>query len=363
MHAAVHPPLRATLPPLRERRFTPSSQHRLLQDELIGVALYRHVVGATEDVALLHTLEAEFDNLIQAAGSLQSHGVYCLQFPPLMKSGHFLVKRCAERYHLQVAAFGEDERRFLAVYLHPRDAMAPVLRLQDFSYATSYYNCPPPPAAAYEPQRKQQRRTEDEDYELEAERLELTQSYSCWMLHPTMARDGAEAKPMRVGYECEIADCHQHLVEVRPTRQTADTEQSSQRLQRCLTELSTATDEESARLLVPVAVRALPLGCVCVFRSAEGANAFIERYRVPAEPSGGVREDVRGGFVDVQITAQPDEAAAQTGERTGALIAAEARQLAMLQRRRGVIAHGERVGAPRALHAALRGLGRAPVRD
>ena len=51
------PAPRATIPPLRERVWTPQSQRRLLQDALLGVNLYRSVVTNAEDAALMEQLE------------------------------------------------------------------------------------------------------------------------------------------------------------------------------------------------------------------------------------------------------------------------------------------------------------------
>jgi len=150
--ATVGPPPSAVLPPIRERLWNAASQTRILREELMGVAFYRRLVGSAADAALVCRLEAEFDALLARVPELNSELVYCVRFPACLPgAARFLVGRCAERYHLRTASFGTDAERFITVYLHPRDAMAPVLRGADFALAASYYT--PPAAPAYEHKR------------------------------------------------------------------------------------------------------------------------------------------------------------------------------------------------------------------
>ena len=374
-----HPPPRATLPPLRERVHTPASQHRLLRDELIGVAFFRHLLNP-ELTTLLRTLEAEFDSLIDKAKAsdteLQDDGVYCVKFPPLSGVAHFLISRCSERYHLRTATFGQDEKRFLAVYLHPRDVMRPVLRLDDFALAASYYTPPPPPPAQYRP-RKQQRRDADayEGYSLDAEELPLTHDYAPWAQGPSDAADDQSEEP--VGYECEIAACHEHVVEIRPlsapsAAPVASSERVCARLDALLADGGDAGGGGDGGGLV--AVRPLPAGCAAVFRSAQEARAFIDAHR--AAPA--AADEDGASLVHVELRLPPTTAAGAEAEGAAAadgdeLVACEARALAALQQRRRVLGPGGATGAPagraggrgaapggapRALQAALRGLGR-----
>jgi len=324
------PPPRATLPPLRQRLHTPESQRRLLQEQLMGVSFYRHLVSSEDDALLLRTLEAEFDGLIANAPSLQSDGVFCLRFPSLGATPGFLIKRLSERYHLQAAAFGEDESRFMVVYLHPRDCMAPVLRLDDFVHAKSYYMPPPPPAAQYEP-RKQQRRA-GEGYELEAEELPLTQDYSWARSQP------ASGVPPRVGYECEIAGCHDHMIELRPCGSFP--EHTAEKILAKLEELITAGCDGL------VVLRELPAGCVGIFASAASASTFLESRHAVCESG-----SESNGFVKVRLSS------ADLDGKGG--LFCDARPLAALGRRHRT---GGADGPPRALQSALRGLGQVAPR-
>ena len=96
----------------------------------------------------------------------------------------------------------------MAVYMHPRSAVIPVLRLEDFAHATSYYALPPPPpASTYDRRRDQFGRRPDSVVELEAPERPLRHDYSSW-------RPPAPEQREPVGYECEAAGCHAHLIEL-----------------------------------------------------------------------------------------------------------------------------------------------------
>ena len=148
------PPPQAVLAPLKERQWTAASQRRILQHELLGVALYRHL-SVVEDMAMLRALEVEFGAFLADEDSQEPDSVYCLTFPTALDAhGRYLVHACAARFHLPTATFAETTRPFIAVYKHPRDAMVPVLRLSDYTFAASYYTPPELSVASYEPQRK-----------------------------------------------------------------------------------------------------------------------------------------------------------------------------------------------------------------
>ena len=372
--AMEHPPPSATVPPLRERIYTPASQRRLLQDQLLGVALYRFLVGSQDAQNLLQLLEREFDALIGGTANLQEDGVYCLKFPPLVGPAHFLIRKCSERYHLQTASFGEEEDRFVAVYLHPRDAMAPVLRLDDFRHARSYYLPPPPPPSQYEPQRKLQRRARDEGYSLDAELLPLTQDYTQWTRATAGTAHYKHGGGGGDGYECEIAECHEHILEMRTSAASppaATMSMLAARLEAWMAHRTASSGDEVGL----VALRGLPAGCAGVFASADAARRFVDAHRVPNTAA----EDGADGFTALSIGApheiaspsadEPspraaDDSAAAVGGAPSEPVACEARVLASLQRRRGggsgAAAMRGRGGAPRALQAALRGMGGGP---
>eukprot|EP00966_Prymnesium_polylepis_P020160 464865-Prymnesium_polylepis.1 len=152
---AERPLLRATVAPLRTRRWTPEAQRHILQHELCDLALYRHLTSEDDEVAaLLGLLEGEFDALIDrrpqsAAAAVADEDdedpVCCLRFPPMRPKHRYLIAAAAARYHLQTSSFDEEDARFAVVYKHARDAMRPVLRLSDLRAAASYYTPPPPP--------------------------------------------------------------------------------------------------------------------------------------------------------------------------------------------------------------------------
>ena len=334
---AERPAPRATLPPLRERVWTVQTQRRLLQDALLGLTLYRKLVTHEEDAAFVEVLESEFDQLLEKVASLSDEGVYCLKFPAALPApARFLIGKVAERYHLQTHTFGEDEKRFVAVYVHPRDAMAPPLRLADYAHASSYYAPPPPPAAqSRDQQRNKFQRRSDDSVDLEAEELPLSLAdLSRW------TSNKAYAEREEVGYECEIADCHRHLLELRCNGVAAPA----------------AARERLEQLTTPEAlavVRPLPDGWLCVFRSEAHALAFVERYRAgeaaaPGEPT------------TLALPPCPPNVEAGDATSIGEMeqpLTCVARQLSALQRRGGGAGNGARGGAPRALQAALRGLG------
>lgn len=163
------PSLRATVPPLRQRRWTPEAQRRILQHELIDTAFYRHLSNPAEaaDTLLLDLLEREFNQLIARRSSGladdgETDAVCCIRFPPMHPRHRYLIAACAGRYHLQTSSFDEDEKRFTVAYKHARDTMAPVLTLADIRLASSYYTPPPPPKKVEHGgrQQKTQRREE-----------------------------------------------------------------------------------------------------------------------------------------------------------------------------------------------------------
>lgn len=356
--AMERPPPSATLPPLRERLYTPASQRRLLQDQLLGVAFYRHIISEDEKV-LLKVLESEFDTLISKAASLKDDGVYALRFPPLVGSAHFLIRRICERYHLQTAVFGEEEERFIAVYLHPRDAMAPVLRLDDFRHGQSYYTAPPPPPAQYEQQHKFQRRQNDEGYSLDAEELPLTRDYAEWAraTASASARTADDGSRGGGGYECEIAGCHEHILELRPSG-TSPTHMGEADVTRLEAIMEAIMNSGAAGLR---ALRRLPAGCAGVFESADAARRFINAHRAERAANDRAGSDATDGFVLLRIGAPTSDDGEGPTVAADAPVACEARPLSALQRRRAVGGGAAgalgRGGAPRALQAALRGMG------
>jgi hypothetical protein len=213
MSTIVRPPPAATLAPLRERVWNAASQTRILKDELLGLTLYRRITSCDADAALMARLEDEFAALVSRAGELEPEGVYCVRFPAgLPGRTRFLIARCAERFHLQPHSFGEDEDRFMVVYMHPRGAMAPVLRCADFMLARSYYAPPPPPP--YEHKRSRYEKAENktiEEYQLDATELFLNNpDFAPW----TAAAGYGGGSTGADGYECEVAACHEHLIEL-----------------------------------------------------------------------------------------------------------------------------------------------------
>lgn len=331
MSTVVRPPPAATLAPLRERVWNAASQTRMLKEELLGVTFYRRIVSCEADAALVARLEEEFDALVSRAPELEPEGVYCVRFPPgLPGAARFLIARCAERFHLQPHSFGEDEDRFPVVYLHPRDAMAPVLRCADFALAKSYYTPAAPPA--YEHKRPRYERTEKarDEYQLDATELFLSDpDFTPWTAAAGYGRGSAGAD----GYECEVAACHEHLVEVCGFAEDRP---------------APSLDVAAACIPTAVVLRPLPAGFVAVFASAADARAFLtDRAPPTGTPPGGT--GLAPGAEPLLLDA---------GAAAGGKWACSGRPLSALHQRRALqLGSRGRGGAPRALQAALRGLG------
>ena len=123
------PPLRAVVPPLRESRWAPEWQHKILQRELLPLSFYRRLVGCDEtEQRLLELLETEFDALVADGSSATVGQVYALRFPPMQGRFRSLVAALSSRYGLEYASFEQDGARFGVAYKHPASAVAPVLR-------------------------------------------------------------------------------------------------------------------------------------------------------------------------------------------------------------------------------------------
>ena len=93
---AQAPPLRAVVPPLRESRWTPEWQRKILQRELLSLSFYRRLT--TADAAqqrLLERLEEEFDALVADASSCTVGQVYAVRFPPMRGRHRSLVAAVA----------------------------------------------------------------------------------------------------------------------------------------------------------------------------------------------------------------------------------------------------------------------------
>lgn len=301
------PSLRAAVPPLKERRWTPEAQRQILRHELMDIALYRQLVSCELDAALLKVLEAEFDAFLAQPHDLDA--VYCLRFPPMPAHNRWLISACASRYHLRTSSFDEDERRFCVVYKHPKDAARPVLRLDDYVHAMVYYEPAPAPEAENHAGRRAKAARRDsasEGYDFEAHELDRVHDYSRW----TVAGGASVSVRSENGYECEIAHCHDHIVEI--------------------TDLSVEVELAEA-IPEAAAIRPLPAGFLVVLRSAEAAQALVGR----CVGSESVEKDASNGVQRLRCSS---------------------RVLSELQRRPNGGGAG-RGGAPRALQAALRGLG------
>ena len=109
------PPLRAVVPPLRESRWAPEWQRKILQRELLPLSFYRRLVDCDEvEQRLLNLLEAEFDMLVADAASSTGGQVYALRFPPMAGRYRSLVAAVTARYSLEYASFDQDGLRFSA---------------------------------------------------------------------------------------------------------------------------------------------------------------------------------------------------------------------------------------------------------
>ena len=339
------PPLRAVVPPLRESRWAPEWQRKILQRELLPLSFYRRLVGCDEaEQRLLNLLETEFDTLVTDGSSATVGHVYALRFPPMPGRYRSLVAAVASRYGLEYTSFDQDGLRFGVAYKHPASAVSPVLRLADFVLAASYYSPPPPPPPRAHT--KQQRRTEVEEVAeiaLQAEEVALRGDFAEW--RSTAAGglgDGASwasgQASAEVGYECEVAGCHEHCIVLsglRPQQQPQHPQPPQPQPQpqpQLPTELSqsrrpdgslrpavrvrrgyaspeeqqpagaaagqlppTPLDLPQLRALVPtaLALRALPDGAIAVFAGAKEATAWLRSVaaRAPAAaeaaPAGG----------------------------------------------------------------------------
>jgi len=320
------PPPRATLPPTRSRAWTAGAHRSILTEELCSLPLYRRLVSSEADAALLAQLEREFTALVESAGE-DGEDLVCVRFPVyLPSSARALVAACARRFKLRPESFGEEEKRFMAVYMHPRSAVIPVLRLEDFAHATSYYALPPPPpASTYDRRRDQFGRRPDSVVELEAPERPLRHDYSSW-------RPPAPEQREPVGYECEAAGCHAHLIELASFEPELDAAGPLR-----------GAVAGALRGALPglITLRPLPAGFVAVFSSAAAAEAATIAHRQFPHDVGGEGEGADWPR-DLSL-------ALPGGERR-----CRARPLSLFAQRPRASGRG---GAPRALQAALRGVG------
>jgi hypothetical protein len=361
------PPLRAVVPPLRESRWAPEWQRKILQRELLPLSFYRRLVGCDEaEQRLLNLLETEFDTLVTDGSSATVGHVYALRFPPMPGRYRSLVAAVASRYGLEYTSFDQDSLRFGVVYKHPASAVSPVLRLADFVLAASYYSPPPPPPPP--PARaKQQRRAEEvAEIALQAEEVAARGDFAEWRStaaggHGDGASWASGQASAEVGYECEVAGCHEHCIVLsglRPQQQPQQEPQQPQQLQppqpqpqpQLPTELPqsrrpdgslrpavrvrrgyaspeeqqpagaaagqpppTPLDLPQLRALVPtaLALRALPDGAIVVFAGAEEAAAWLRSVAAPAPaateaaPAGGATHApaLSGGAIAIALGA------------------------------------------------------------
>ena len=368
------PSLHATIPPLRERRWTPEAQRQILQHELIDMAFYRHLCPpevssadecgrAAASSTLLELLEKEFDQLLLRrptglAEDGETDAVCCLRFPPMRARYRYLIAKVASRYHLQTHSFDEEERRFTVVYKHARGATAPVLRLGDFRHARAYFSPPPrPPRVDHGAKRSKFVSREADVYDLEAEELPAVHDFSPWGLACEKAMGGVsasahdEGEAEEGGYECEIAGCHAHILEIsRPEPAPIS-----------LSQLASAAPEASA-------ARALPDGGLLVFRSEVEASTFILRHSpltagvAPrGDPSGLQRITMHVAIAAAEPAAEPapdgDGGTTDAGATEKVAVVCSARPLSALQRRTLVLGGGGGRATNRALQSALRGAG------
>ena len=201
--------------------------------------------------------------------------------------------------------------------------MAPVLRFADFAQAASYYSPPPAPvfnrAARY-----QSRPLERIDYSLDATELPLIGDYSSWVVRGTQKEGEKHSDSM--GYECEIAGCHAHLLALQPCVAPGGSDETS------------GTKPDLTRSIpLALTVRPLPAGGIAVFSSAEAAESFVSQSALPDDRT------------RVQL-AWPD----------GAIAVYTVHQLSERQRPRPRPAGSRPAGPPRALAAALAGVKRNP---
>ncbi len=344
------PPLRVTAAPTRSRPWDAASQRAILRRELLELSFYRLLLRANdEDSALLSQLDSEFTAFVEGGGEDDDpREAFCLRFPPMPPRCRALLSRLASRFHLQAVSFGEDDARWCAVYKHPITAARPVLRIQDFQHAASYYAPPPPPPAPQYKRARYDRREEKTGVDLQATEVPLRFEYGRWT---TGAATGAaaasassaasscaeEEEEPKGGFECEIAECHEHILQLTKLDPPPPWEDRSR---------LTAADEASTaagaageywKRLLPEAeaCRALPDGMLAVFASADAARAVLDaKAAAPAsqpDPSGAVR--------------------LRLGEAT-----CLASPLSALQRKPSARGAGGR-GVPRALQSALRGIG------
>jgi hypothetical protein len=252
------PPLSVVAKPLREVQWTKEAQSALLRHELLDLSFYRRF-EEPDALDLMSMLEREFDALLAVPQTLDDSIIF-LRFAPMQSRYRKLIVALAERYRLRPAQFGEEKECFVVTYKHPGSVCAPILRIEDFVHAASYFEPPPPPAAQAYKRMYMPRQTRD-DFDFEGTEVPLCQDYGRW------TREGCVPAPRMPpsGYQCEFAGCHEHILELSSFDPELDPAGLANLAAAC------------------AAARPLPDGVLLVFRTRELAEAFVRLHSTQTE--------------------------------------------------------------------------------
>eukprot|EP00300_Choanocystis_sp_HF-7_P043105 c9727_g1_i2.p1 GENE.c9727_g1_i2~~c9727_g1_i2.p1 ORF type:complete len:226 (+),score=55.67 c9727_g1_i2:896-1573(+) len=129
----------------------------------------------------------------------------------------YAISSTAKRFGLRPVTFTDNDTQFVVVYANELDGSPPLLQWQDFLPAVEYLEIPPPPKYQRRSRQTFESRATNE-FEFDATPIALTENYDKWRLGPGQESHRDEAEES--GYECEFADCHQHILEVKDITQT-----------------------------------------------------------------------------------------------------------------------------------------------
>eukprot|EP00301_Raphidiophrys_heterophryoidea_P017093 c26885_g1_i1.p1 GENE.c26885_g1_i1~~c26885_g1_i1.p1 ORF type:complete len:334 (-),score=38.48 c26885_g1_i1:107-1108(-) len=216
-------PLRASAAAISE------VNHRRLREETIGVWFFREVYfqdAHEKNFELARTVEAELEDWLVVSTDRKSRneeGILFKKFPPMTSSYRGIVSSVAKRFKVTACGFGDDEvGRFLVLFSNPATFSAPILALEDFTPAKTYYVPPPPNPGSNKKRRRTSAHVETE-YDFEGTELALVQDFSQWALKHSYSHSEADFEHEATAFECDIAGCHDHIVEISLTQATHST--------------------------------------------------------------------------------------------------------------------------------------------
>eukprot|EP01012_Entosiphon_sulcatum_P006456 TRINITY_DN13049_c0_g1_i1.p1 TRINITY_DN13049_c0_g1~~TRINITY_DN13049_c0_g1_i1.p1 ORF type:complete len:369 (+),score=41.40 TRINITY_DN13049_c0_g1_i1:22-1107(+) len=190
-----------------------SQQAKQLRHELLGLNFFRCL--ADEGLRrLAYLVENELHHFLGHPDANDDEQTYHLRFPFMAPRHRMVLSRVARRFHMDCLSYGDD-LRFAVAYRRPFVCQAPALQLVDFIPGLGYVSptelAPPVPVVQYRKKRSFGRQTRVEEYEkeLEGEPVSLRGDFSPYAI--SVPPDDEEER----GYDCTIANCHEHILELQ----------------------------------------------------------------------------------------------------------------------------------------------------